>query len=419
MQVLMVGFGGAGCRLVDLFYENDLRSGTIRCIDAIAVDKNAENLEQLKFIPAAQKLYFHPLGLAHQEENTFTVVPEEVISRLQSIDTGEIDAIVLCGGLGGTLLDDVPRLVPYIRSAMIEPVFGLFALPCNAEGAAVSARAGTQARSLKPVLDGTILFDNELWYPRVREIIDQRQEAASQQRRIAFQKATVPVSRRLMTYRELNSLIVRRVGLLFRAGEFIERSTAEPAEVVLDAGEVLNTIRGMGFITVGYANEPVVQGGVDLSPRAFLLPSPVSVDEAYKKASRMVDLAKRAVHAENSVACDPSSAENALLLIAGPTQEMSMKGYMTIRKWIDRTVRGEVRAGDYPVKNSRFLAVVVVLAGVEKIPRIEELYSLADHPESFITHVSHDSGQDTILIPHETGETDYSGPSPSGTPGEE
>jgi len=395
----MVGLGGAGCRLVDHFYENDLRSGTIRCINAIAVDKDAKTLEELKFIPSDQKLYFHPLGIAYHEENTSTIVPEEVISRLQSIDNGEVDAIVLCGGLGGALLDDAARLVDHIRSAMIEPVFGLFTLPCNAEGAPVSAGAGAQIRALKPVLDGMILFDNEFWYPRVREKIDRQQEAPAQQHRIAFQKAAVPVDRRLIAYRELNAVIVRRIGLLFRAGEFSDKGGGEYAEVVLDAGEVLNTIREMGFITVGYSFEPVVRAGIDLSPRTFLRPPPVSVDEAYKKASLMVDLAKRAVNEENSIPCDPSSAQNALVLIAGPTQEMSMKGYMTIRKWIDRTVRGDVRAGDYPVKNSRFLAVVVVLAGVEKIPRVEELYSFADQPETpGMDPLLHDTAKDTVIM---------------------
>jgi cell division GTPase FtsZ len=411
MQVVMVGLGGAGSRLVDHFYENDLRSGTIRCINAIAVDKDAKNLEELKFIPADQKLYFHPLSLTYHEEYTSTIVPEEVISRLQSIDTGEVDAIVLCGGLGGALLDDVTRLVAHIRSAMIEPVFGLFTLPCNAEGGAVLARAGAQIRALKPVLDGMILFDNEFWYPRIREKVAQMQEASAQQRRIAFQKAPVPVDSRLMAYRELNSLIVRRIGLLFRAGEFSDKSGGEYAEVVLDAGEVLNTIKTMGFITVGYAIEPVVTAGVDLSPLSLLRPASVSVDEAYKKASIMVDLAKRAVNEENSVSCDPSSAQNALVLIAGPTQEMSMKGYMTIRKWIDRTVRGDVRSGDYPVKNSRFLAVVVVLAGVEKIPRVEELYSFGDQPLPSGIDIPHNTGQDTVIIPHETREADLPGSS--------
>ena len=418
MQVVMVGLGGAGCRLVDQFYENDLRSGTIRCINAIAVDKNAKNLEELKFIPASQKLYFHPLSLTQHEEITSTVVPEEVISRLQSIDNGEVDAIVLCGGLGGPLLDDAARLVTHIRSAMIESVFGLFTLPCNAEGAPVLARAGAQLRALKPVLDGMILFDNEFWYPRVREKVAQMQEASAQQRRIAFQKAPIPVDSRLMAYRELNSLIVRRIGLLFRAGEFSDKSGGEYAEVVLDAGEVLNTIKGMGFITVGYAIEPVVNAGVDLSPLNLLRPASVSVDEAYKKASTMVDLAKRAVNEENSVLCDPSSAQNALVLIAGPTQEMSMKGYMTIRKWIDRTVRGDVRSGDYPVKNSRFLAVVVVLAGVGKIPRVEELYSFADQHFTSGMDIPHNTGQDTVIIPHETWETDLPIPG-SSDPAEE
>ncbi len=128
------------------------------------------------------------------------------------------------------------------------------------------------------------------------------------------------------------------------------------AEVVLDAGEVLNTILGMGFITIGYAIEPVAQGSLDLDIIAKIRPAPPSIEESHKKASKVVDLAKRAIYQEISTPCDLTSAEKALILIAGPSHEMSMKGYMTVRKWIDRSIRGlEVRSGDYPVNSSHFL----------------------------------------------------------------
>ncbi len=35
-----------------------------------------------------------------------------------------------------------------------------------------------------------------------------------------------------------------------------------------------------------------------------------------------------------------TSAHKALILIAGPSHELSLKGYMTVRKWIDRSIAG-------------------------------------------------------------------------------
>ncbi len=44
MRIILIGVGGAGCRLVDLFYAQDIRSPVIRCLDGIAVDHDATTL---------------------------------------------------------------------------------------------------------------------------------------------------------------------------------------------------------------------------------------------------------------------------------------------------------------------------------------------------------------------------------------
>jgi hypothetical protein len=47
---------------------------------------------------------------------------------------------------------------------------------------------------------------------------------------------------------------------------------------------------------------------------------------------------------------------------------------MTVRKWIDRSIAGlETRSGDYPVTSTRFVAIIIMLTGLENIPRIGEL----------------------------------------------
>jgi hypothetical protein len=173
-------------------------------------------------------------------------------------------------------------------------------------------------------------------------------------------------------YSLLNEAIVRRISLILRAGEFKADGGLELAEVVLDAGEVLNTMRGMGFITIGYAVEQLPQNPLDFLKK--WRPTGFFADEHQKKASRIIELAKQAIYHDVSTPCDLTSAQKALILVAGPSHEISMKGYMTVRKWIDRSIAGlETRSGDYPVTSTRFVAIIVMLTGLKNIPRIQEL----------------------------------------------
>jgi cell division GTPase FtsZ len=380
MRIILIGVGGAGCRLVNLFYAQDVRSPVIRCLDGIAVDHDADDLNRLTALPADRKLYFQRLDPSHPDDIIGSISIEEIIAKIQSLDTGDIDALVICGGLGGTMVDVVPDLVRHIRKAMIEPVFGLFILPCTREGLERSSRAADEIDVLLPALDGMILFDNETWYPRLKVQPEPVQKKQDPLKFFPLQKQNVEKSVKDQTFKKINEMIVRRVGLLLRAGEFTEKGGVEIAEVVLDAGEVLNTILGMGIITIGYAIEPVVQGSLEQGLIGMIRPAPPSIEESHKKASKVVDLAKRAIYQEISTPCDLTSAEKALILIAGPSHEMSMKGYMTVRKWIDRSIRGlEVRSGDYPVSSSNFLAIIIVLAGLQNIPRIDEIRKIRDH----------------------------------------
>jgi hypothetical protein len=182
----------------------------------------------------------------------------------------------------------------------------------------------------------------------------------------------------MVTYRLLNDSIVRRISLILRAGEFRADGGIDLAEVVLDSGEVLNTMKGMGFITIGYAVDHVPE-----NPLGFLSqwrPKGIFDEENKKKASRIVDLAKQAIYNEISTPCDMTSAHKALILVAGPTHELSMMGFMTVRKWIDRSIAGlETRSGDYPVVNTKNVAIIIMLTGLENIPRVGEIREIREH----------------------------------------
>lgn len=99
------------------------------------------------------------------------------------------------------------------------------------------------------------------------------------------------------------------------------------------------------------------------------------IQGSQEKAARIISLAKKAVYEDVSVPCDLTSADKALVLIAGPSAELSMKGFQTVRKWIDRSIAGlEMRSGDYPVKSTSFVGIIIVLSGLTNIPpRVEEI----------------------------------------------
>jgi len=52
---------------------------------------------------------------------------------------------------------------------------------------------------------------------------------------------------------------------------------------------------------------------------------------------------------------------------------------MAFRHWIDVNISGfEVRSGDYPIKNSRFVGVAVILSGFSHIARVDSLRAIRD-----------------------------------------
>ncbi|MFA4878181.1 MAG: tubulin/FtsZ family protein [Methanoregula sp.] len=384
MRIVAIGLGGAGCRIVDRLYATDRKSSKIACVQGLAVDVDEESLKYLKDLPDSAKLYFPPLDPQLGEGSgpggsTASIDINEIISRIQNFEYGETDAIFVCLGLGGSLTDVAPHIISRLRSAISEPIFGLVTLPCLAEGEKRSSKAADGIDMLSPILDGMILFDNETWYKKTATLkakILNREKGLAE--RLGFGKQEPEMSPRMVTYLLLNDSIVRRISLILRAGEFRADGGIDLAEVVLDSGEVLNTMKGMGFITIGYAVDHIPQ-----NPLGFLSqwrPKGIFDEENKKKASRIVDLAKQAIYHEISTPCDMTSAHKALILVAGPTHELSMMGFMTVRKWIDRSIAGlETRSGDYPVVNTKNVAIIIMLTGLENIPRVGELREIREH----------------------------------------
>ena len=180
------------------------------------------------------------------------------------------------------MVDVAPHIITALRSSIVEPIFGLVTLPCLAEGERRSSKAADDIDMLQSLLDGIILFDNETWYKKIiaeKAHLKRREKGFAE--KLGLKKEEKELSPAQATYALLNEGIVRRISLILRAGEFKADGGIDLAEVVLDSGEVLNTMKGMGFITIGYAVDRLPS-----DPFSFLSKlKPASIfDEEQKKS---------------------------------------------------------------------------------------------------------------------------------------
>jgi len=378
MRIIAIGIGGAGCRIVNSLYAIDRKSSKVACVQGLAIDVDEETIKQLTALPENARMCYSAFepefpNSQNTERQKAPIDINEIVSRVQNLESAENDAIVFCCGLGGSMVDVAPHIIAGLRSSIVEPIFGLVTLPCLAEGKRISGKAADDIEMLSSLLDGIIVFDNETWHKKIKTQkahLPKKERGFAEKLGLVKSEKILPLAQ--ATYRNLNDAIVRRIGLMLRAGEFRADGGIDLAEVVLDSGEVLNTMKGMGFITIGYAVEKLPND--PLRFLSWLKPAGVFDEEQKKKASRIVELAKQAIYNEISTPCDLTSAHKALVLVAGPSQELSMKGFMTVRKWIDRSIAGlETRSGDYPIVSTKNVAIIVMLSGLENIPRITEL----------------------------------------------
>ncbi len=364
MRVFFIGFGQAGGKIVDMFIEHDKKLGT-NSFRGIAVNTARTDLMGLKNIEMRDRILIGQTlvkghGVGTDNVTGARVTADEIDSIITAVDvrgTHDVDAFVIVAGLGGgTGSGGAPVLARHLKRIYREPVYALGIIPAPEEGRLYSYNAARSLTTLVNETDNCFIFDNSAWKNEGESV------------KSAFHR--------------LNTEVVRRFGVLFRAGEVTRMGVGE---MVVDSSEIINTLRGGGITSVGYAISEVISkhtkkkrgifGGIKARFAKREANEEVLLGE--DKSAKMVALVRRAMLGRLTMPCDYSTAERALVLVAGPPNELDRKGVEKAKSWVEENIAGvEVRGGDYPV-DSEYVAAVVMLATVGNAPRIKELLDIA------------------------------------------
>ena len=375
MQLAMIGFGQAGGKIVDKFLEYDQKteSGIVR--SAVAVNTAKADLMGLERVPEDNRVLIgqarvkghgvgadNELGAEIAEEDI-----DEVQGAIDSIPVHEVDAFLVIAGLGGgTGSGGAPVIAKHLKRIYTEPVYGLGILPGSDEGGIYTLNAARSFQTFVREVDNLMVFDNDAW----------RKTGESVQG----------------GYDQINDEIVKRFGILFGAGE-VEQG-GEVAESVVDSSEIINTLSGGGVSTVGYAREEVENTGGNgggLLSRLTGGEEEEELDTAHT-TNRITSLVRKAALGRLTLPCEIEGTERALLVMAGPPRYLNRKGIERGRKWLEeQTGSMEVRGGDYPVRGANFVASVILLSGVNNVPRIKELQQVANEAQENIEDIQQES----------------------------
>ena len=220
MRVFFIGFGQAGGKIVDMFIEQDKKLGT-NSFRGIAVNTARTDLMGLKNIEMKDRILIGQTmvkghGVGTDNVTGARVTADDIDSIISAIDmrgTHDVDAFVIVAGLGGgTGSGGSPVLARHLKRIYREPVYAIGIIPAPEEGRLYSYNAARSLTTLVNEADNTFIFDNSAWKNEGESV------------KGAFQR--------------LNNEVVRRFGVLFRAGEVTRMGVGE---MVVDSSEIINT----------------------------------------------------------------------------------------------------------------------------------------------------------------------------------
>lgn len=379
MRFFIIGFGQAGGKILDMFVENEKQRGSNIRMRWLAVNTARTDLIGLKHVPMQDRILIGQTvvkghGVGTDNKMGAKITQDEIETILNAIDergTHDLDAFLIIAGLGGgTGSGGAPVLAKHLSEMYSEPVYAFGILPAPEEGKLYSLNAARSMISIMKYVDNLILFDNGAWKYEGMSLKD--------------------------SFAKINEEIVRRIALLARAGEPVENIVGE---MVVDSSEVINTLRGGGITSIGYATSLAETGPKKGLPFFGRKKKEEMETIEADKSIKIASLVRRAALGRLTLPCNISSAERALILVAGPPEHLDRKGLEKAKIWLEEQISGvEVRAGDYPTRRTKYIAALVVLANVTDAPRVKELQQLAIEAKEGIESAEKERIEKTINL---------------------
>jgi cell division GTPase FtsZ len=359
MKVVAVGIGQCGCNIADEFYaiNNYARSYLHRNMeivtDAFAINTDEADLTGLRFVPrdkhhriiiGTMKTFGHGVGKINYEaalvmRGTHTSITDSI---LKSHKFHEADGIVvMASGGGGTGSGSIGWMIKGLKARTDKPVYAIVVLPFGFEEKGESSYAVTNtATSLKMVTqysDAVFLLDNE-----------------------RFGRMDVSISQ---NFNDMNREMVKNFYDFFCAGE--EKRQKYIGSKVIDAGDIKQSLSNISAIG---------RGGIDLSISR-------GRSEGFREGVRQgISAAGALSQAENnlSLRIDLKDARRILVLVNAPRDVLTLGLIQEIFTYLqEKSPEAVVRIGDYPHAGKEF-TVSLIASELTKVPRLEEMYLLAE-----------------------------------------
>ncbi|AXG07809.1 cell division protein [Haloplanus rubicundus] len=362
MKLALVGIGGAGSRLVDTIRGVETAGDRKLCYGhLLTVDISRTVDDEFDHVPPEKHV---TIGDTHREvdsgvdgdqdlavEISRTDFPE-IHRTLDSIPMRKLDGVLVVAGLGGGTGSGAGAvLVERLQDMYDKPVYVLGVLPGEHEGGRPALNAARSLRSLVPAADSVVLFDNDRWVSGSDADTDADDNDG---------------------YARANRELASRIVTLFA------REDTDPESIganTMDSSDLIRTLSPGGVASIGYAETDLDDGGGFLSWLRSLLPGGGDDDsDEPTDAVKIQSLVRQALNSRLTLPCEVSSAERALVVLSGPPEELSRRGFESARQWLEEeTETVEVLAGDDPRAGASTVSAVVLLSNVTEVPRIDSL----------------------------------------------
>ena len=346
MRVGVIGIGQAGGRIADHLVYHSLwgrHQGIVPF--ALAVNSAQADLLGLKTIQKKDRVLIgqtvvkgHGVGLnrkvgskvaKHGLHTIMHAVTDKVVHH--------VDAFLVVAGLGGgTGSGGAPVIISKLRQVYEEPIYLIGILPTEDEGKLMAMNAIECLQEVDGMVNGILLFDNDVW-----------------------KKEGIPLE---TGYSIMNHELVKPLPLMLGAGE----ATNDRVGIkVIDASDIINSWEGLSYI--GYSE---VKAKTARDRFLFFRKKSSSLDQL-SPAMRCYTAIRNAATLRLTGECDIKKAKKALMIIAGPPDELNMEGFSHAKSWLESSIgTPEVRGGDCPIKGWDSVAGLVLLSGFTEIPRL-------------------------------------------------